>query len=330
MISAIETSRHLAAIAAKPEDTRTVYEEAAVHFIQGTTTTVLDDQHSTVGSIIRGYSHGSKVRYYRALTNAKRALNLAPKVVYAPGHGNDVSHCEVFYNADKIINLDVDPHAVELMRKLYTDTDNIESHVGYAETFKPDYPVDLLIVFGAAFDLNKLDLNEIIAKNGYFISNPFSEDKYKELEFLGRYDENGLIPNDEEHYRTVLTDKELLRKGTTSRTRFASYADVLKIVYKLTGQTSGLIKPYNELRDLAIAQVIQRSKERHQSLEYKRQLEEAHIEYFDYNEDHYRELAKHLGTKTVTLSLDNREFELKPLPDVTRRYNSACVYKKVS
>lgn len=337
IISTDEASRHLALIRTKSDDERTVYEEAAIHFIQGTEATAVNDQHSRAGSIIRSYSSGAKARYYKALTNAKRALDLAPKVVYAPGHGNDISHCEVFYNADRIINLDVDPHAVELMRKLYADVDNVESHLGYAETFIPDDPADLLIIFGRCFDLNKFDLDRILVKNGYLITNFSESSPHKELELLGTFDENGQIPNEYKEslcVRKVLTDEELQKSGKAYG-HDASYAEVSEIVYKLTGKISSLIETYNGLRDLAIAQHIERVRKRHQSPEYKKQLEEAGITDYVWPNGYYEEMAKEFKQRKINLYFGNEEFILKPLPFIQlgenrRKYDCACVYKNAS
>ena len=73
-----------------------------------------------------------------------------PEIVYAPGHGNDISHCEAFSRARRIVNLDINSESVELLRRIYNSENNIENHLGVAEKFDLHDTADLVLLLAPA------------------------------------------------------------------------------------------------------------------------------------------------------------------------------------
>jgi predicted RNA methylase len=88
------------------------------------------------------------VRYLDALRAVRREFVFQDAVVFAPGHGSDVSHCEAFHAARRIINLEIDPMYVEMMRAQYSGDSHVTSYLGDARSFVPDEQANVIVFHG--------------------------------------------------------------------------------------------------------------------------------------------------------------------------------------
>lgn len=303
-------------------------------------------------------SYKFRASYFDLLTFLKKEFKLKPNVVYAPGHGNDISHIATFYDSKEIISLEINPDQVSTLRSLFSDEPNVKCFLGSAEDFVLEEKADLLLLIAAGYDQH-FSLSQV-KQGGYVICNNSSlengrySEARKDLEFIAKtFSDGSVSTNRNEGEKEVESDAEL-KKVKDSRhitegiiasgelRGLASYADVLRIVYFATGQTTNIVERYKEIRDAAIENEVEKSideiKKSKSSLarianidELCRQNENWKRSDFEWNEEDYlkhaADLKKRLNNGMVETIISGKEFELKPLPK--KAYETAYLYRKV-
>lgn len=303
-------------------------------------------------------SYDFRASYLELLGFLKKQFNLKPNIVYAPGHGNDISHIATFYDSKEIISLEINPDQVNTLRSLFSDEPNVKCFLGSAEDFVLEEKADLLLLIAAGFD-QQFSLSQlkqggyVVCNNSSLESSRYSEIR-KDLEFIAKaFSDSSISTNRSEGEKQVETDAELKRvKDSRHLTEgryvvgelknLASYADVLKVVYFATGQTTNIVQRYKEVREAAIENEIELSirqiKERHASPEriadvdeLCRQNENWKRSDFEWSADDYlkhsEDLRKKLNRGVVKTVINRKELELKPLPK--KAYETAYIYKKL-
>lgn len=207
-----------------------------------------------------------QLSYASQLETLKNALGLSPQVVFAPGHGLDVSHCEVFADARKIINLDPDPKAVNVVRALYLNEPKVCSHFGIIETFTPDELADLMVIASECFHLKSLRFEKFLKSGAMILSRAYDDAFLRNsdrFECLGStcFGGTGFLSSEQaRHISTGVrprTDREL-RDCSMYRAASAmdledddpqaDFAEVIGVVYQLTGSYDDLVNTYAYLR----------------------------------------------------------------------------------
>ena len=129
----------------------------------------------SVSNLKMGYLYPPAVamNHAKSLYLLKSRFDIKPKVVYVPGCGADGSHCEVFTNARRIINLDPEPDDIFRLRQYFANRPNIEFYVSRAQDFKLDEPIDLLVLFSCLFTMDEIkeELFDSVNEDGYIINN---------------------------------------------------------------------------------------------------------------------------------------------------------------
>lgn len=301
-------------------------------------------------------SHKFRAFYLDRLNLLKKQFKLKPNIVYVPGHGNDISHIAAFHDSKEIISLEINPDQVNILRSLFSDEPNVKCLLGSAEDFTLAEKADLLIVFAAGYDENFAV--DQVKPGGHIICSAYSHfdtkiSEREDLQLLGTLLSNGEITSNKyEEGRIVESDAELktvkdltyLAEGMTVTGELrglASYADVLKIVYFITGQTTNIVQRYKEIREIEIekhvACRIAEIKERHAYLERIADVDELCKKQgwkrtdFEWEEAKYLEceadLKKRLNGGTIKTIINGKELELKPLPAIAEM--KAYIFRKL-
>ena len=269
----------------------------------------------------------------------KSKFNIQPEVVYAPGCGTDIGHCQVFDDARRIVNVDQNSRAIHVLRQEFATRPNIESYVSRAQDFKLDEPVDLLVVFSFLFFIEDFqdELFDLVNKGGYVLSNasyPEFEDR-PNFKLLAEADEEGnIIEGHLPNGHPITTDDELIR-ARCNTPHFvideATYEEAKRIVEVILGKQSNVMEAYKSLRRLAIEQGIEKLKARHRSQEYLELIRQAGIKNYSWGENEYEAFAKNQERRIVTLNSGEETVELKPLPEYSKGgYFETSLYQKVS
>ncbi|MEP7166452.1 MAG: hypothetical protein ABI758_00560 [Candidatus Woesebacteria bacterium] len=86
-------------------------------------------------------------------------------VIYYPGSSNDVSVAHFFSNA-RVIHVDTDPNGL-----LPLEQKGFETHVASVDAFRPDAPLDIVVLSNAAFNEQRAVLQ--LKVGGYVLANNY-------------------------------------------------------------------------------------------------------------------------------------------------------------
>lgn len=186
-------------------------------------------------------------RYLSVLRHIAAEFSFASKTIYVPGHGRDVSHCLAFTDSSRIINLEITPGAVAIMRAFFNHDNRIESHLGMAQTFRPYQPVDVIVALSSGYKLPLQHFKNFLAPHALLIGNYDVFDSMPSIEKLGYFDSSGQLKAKTESKITVQTDREFLESNTIYED-FVRYSEALRSVYRDTGKSDNLVDKYNALR----------------------------------------------------------------------------------
>lgn len=266
-----------------------------------------------------------KASYVPELRAIRDVFNLKTASLYVPGHGNDVSHIEAFPDATRMICIDLDPASVAALRRYTFDRPAVESHLGLAELFVPDRPVDAAIFLSVAFKKEDLDFSKLLKPDAFIITNSTFRERCFSPVCLIRNGEFDFNSESFSRDRTVRTEDEL--KACSSSQKTANYAEVLSAVYRCTGRTTSLIEHYTVLRERALDQAVSCFKEREAAPERRARFQAANIPYFESTAEDLQVQRSHFAGREVTLTTDTLSITLKPLPAVSWSAHTLHVYR---
>ncbi len=257
--------------------------------------------------------------YLGALRGFAKHFDLCGRIALAPGHGSDVSHCEALLACKKIINVEIDPLSVAMMRRFYQDESRISSYLSRIETFTPKEKIDLVVLLGTAFNENDLLHREFIVPGALIVTGLRTyrgAQRAGSFEALGVFDNHGQFVEGDisSKDRPIATKEELLEKAPSF------YRSAVEIVYRFRGTSNNLIENYTELRETAIDQRIAALKEHERDPERMSRFEAAGIPFIPRTDDEWLEVRAQLQGTTLPLIQGNSEYLLRKIPLSFQKY----------
>lgn len=185
--------------------------------------------------------------YASTLKHIRRDFPFSKPFVYAPFHGSDVSHCLAFPSSAQILNLELDPAHVLMMRRMFAEESNIQSELGNVSVHEPKNLIDILYMPGGTYALLPKHVSNLLAPGGIIISHEQSK-KSNEFTLVAQYDQGGKLARayNDPYYTSDAPDseiKEMMRKAG----QIKEYYSLVRTLYIATGKTNNLLKVYSTL-----------------------------------------------------------------------------------